>query len=175
MSRFTDTMIRAVVEQAQLSNSDGAAYLGDVIIKRRDKTVRWGITATNPLDRFEVRGGPSPELAFDNIAVRLGYAQGARYTVRWAAFDNHTGTTSAAQPPIDADAMRTPVPADIWGPPDAAGIRYAVASLATDHPLFRHWAKPVVVTIRNRNGVFDIVGIDRPTEFPDTKTRQASE
>ena len=173
LSRFTDTMIRAVVEQAKLSNSDGAAYLGDVIIKRRDKTVRWGITATNPLDRFEVRGGPLPELAFDNIAVRLGYAQGARYTVRWAAFDNHTGTTSAAQPPVEADAMRTPVPADIWGPPDADGIRFAAASIETDHPLFRHWAKPVVVTIRNRNGVLDIVGINRPTEFPDTVTRRA--
>jgi hypothetical protein len=174
MSRFSDTMIRAVVEQARLSNPDGAAYLGDIIIKRRDKTVRWGVTATNPLDRFEVRGGPSPELAFDNIAARLGYAQGARYTVRWAAFDNQTGTTSAAQPSVEADAMRTPVPADIWGTPDAAGIRYAAASIATDHPLFRHWAKPVVVTIRNRNGVLDIVGIDRPTEFPDTNTRQAS-
>jgi hypothetical protein len=173
LSRFSDTMIRAVVEQAKLSNSDGAAYLGDVIIKRRDKTVRWGITATNPLDRFEVRGGPLPELAFDNIAVRLGYAQGARYTVRWAAFDNHAGTTSAAQPPVEADAMRTPVPADIWGPPDADGIRFAAASIETDHPLFRHWAKPVVVTIRNRNGVLDVVGIDRPTEFADAVPRRA--
>src|SRR4029453_14755013 len=134
MSGFRDTMIRAVVEQARLSNPDAAAYLGDVIIKRRDKTVRWGVTATNPLDRFEVRGGPSPELVFDNIAARLGYAQGARYVVRWAAFDNHTGTTSTAQPPVEADAMRTPVPADIWGPPDAAGIRYAAASLSTDKP-----------------------------------------
>jgi hypothetical protein len=174
MSRFSDTMIRAVVEQAQLSNPGASRYLGDIIIKRRDKTVRWGVTATNPLDRFEVHGGPSPELSFDNIAVRLGYAQGARYTVRWAAFDNTTGTTSAAQPTVEADAKRTPVPADIWGPRDADGIRYATASIATDHPLFRHWAKPVVVTVRNRNGVLDVVGIDRPVEFPDTKTRQAS-
>jgi hypothetical protein len=173
MSRFSDTMIRAVVEQARLSNPDAAAYLGDIIIKRRDKTVRWGVTATNPLDRFAVRGGPSPELTFDNIAVRLGYAQGARYTIQWAAVDNRTGTTSAAQPPVDADAMRTPVPADIWGPPDAAGMRYAAASIATDHPLFRHWLKPVVVTIRNRNGVLDVVGIDRSTEFPDAVTRRA--
>jgi hypothetical protein len=174
MSRFSDTMIRAVVEEAQLSNPGATRYLSDIIIKRRDKTVRWGVTATNPLDRFEARGGPSPELAFDNIAVRLGYAQGVRYTVRWAAFDNRTSTTSAAQPPVEADAMRTPVPADIWGPPDADGIRYAAASIATDHPLFRHWATPVVVTIRNRNGVLDIVGIDRPTEFPDAVTRLAN-
>jgi hypothetical protein len=173
MSRFTDTMIRAIVEQAELSNTDGAEYLGDIIIKRRDKTMRWGVTATNPLDRFEVRGERSPELAFDNLAVRLGYAQGVRYTIRWAAFDNRTGTTSDAQPPVEADAMRTPVPADIWGPPDAAGIRYAAASIATDHPLFRHWVKPVVVTIRNRHGVLDVVGIDRPTEFPDAVTRRA--
>jgi len=135
--------------------------------------VRWGVTATTPLDRFEVRGGPSPELAFDNLAVRLGYAPGARSTIRWAAFDNRTGTTSDAQPPVEADEMRTPVPADIWGPPDAAGIRYAAASIATDHPLFPHWTKPVVVTIRDRNGVLDVVGIDRPTEFRDAVPRKA--
>jgi hypothetical protein len=173
LSRFSDTMIRAVVEQAQLSNPGAARYLSDIIIKRRDKTVRWGVTATNPLDRFEIRGGRAPELAFDNLAARLGYAQGARYTLQWAAFDNRTGTTAAAQAPVDVDAMRTPVPADIWGPPDAAGIRYAAASIATDHPLFRHWATPVVVTIRNRNGVLDVVGIDRPTEFPEAVTRRA--
>jgi hypothetical protein len=173
MSRFTDTMIRAVVEQAGLSNPDAAEYLGDIIIKRRDKTVRWGVTATNPLDRFEVRGGQAQELAFGNIAVRLGYAQGTRYTIQWAAFDNRTGTTSAAQAPVEVEAMRTPVPADIWGPPDAAGIRYAAVSIATDHPLFPHWAKPVVVTIRNRNGMLDVVGIDRPTEFPDAVPRRA--
>jgi hypothetical protein len=173
MSRFTDTMIRALVEQARLSNADAAAFLGDVIIERRDKTVRWGITATNPLDRFEVGGGPSPELSFDNIAARLGYAQGARYTVVWTAFDNRTGAMSGVRVPVDADAMRTPVPADVWGPPDAAGIRYAAAAIATHHPLFRHWATPVVVAIRNRNGVLDVVGIDRPTEFPDPATRPA--
>ena len=33
--------------------------------------------------------------------------------------------------------------------------------------------RPVVVTIRNRNGVLDVVGIDRPTEFPEAVPRQA--
>ena len=57
MSRFTDAMIRGVVEEARLTNPEATRYLADVIIKRRDKTVRWGITGTNPLDRFEVRNG----------------------------------------------------------------------------------------------------------------------
>jgi hypothetical protein len=41
VSRFTDTMIRGIVEEAHLTNPDAARYLADVIIKRRDKTVRW--------------------------------------------------------------------------------------------------------------------------------------
>ena len=71
VSRFSDQMIRGIVEEARLSDRDAAEYLADVIIKRRDKTVRWGITSTNPLDRFEVRDGRAPELAFDNAAARL--------------------------------------------------------------------------------------------------------
>jgi hypothetical protein len=60
---------------------------------------------------------------------------------------------------------RATVPADVWGPADAAGIRYATASIATSHPQFAHWMRPVVVTLRNRGGVLDVVGIDRPTDW----------
>ena len=71
VSKYSDAMIRGVVEEARLTNSAATRYLADVIIKRRDKTVRWGITRTNPLDRFEIRKGGAPELRFDNAAVRL--------------------------------------------------------------------------------------------------------
>jgi hypothetical protein len=43
----------------------------------------------------------------------------------------------------------------------------------SDRLLFRHWAKPVVVAIRTRSGVLDVVGIDRPTAFPDAVTPRA--
>ena len=59
------------------------------------------------------------------------------------------------------------IPPDVWGPPDAAGVRYAVATISTIQRAFPHWIKPVVVTIRNRNGLVDVVGIDRPTDLPD--------
>src|SRR5215510_7248618 len=54
-SRFTDRMIRAVVETGRLTNPEAARYLSDVIIKRRDKAVAYWLTRTNPLDEFEVR------------------------------------------------------------------------------------------------------------------------
>jgi hypothetical protein len=31
-----------------------------------------------------------------------------------------------------------------------------------------HWAQPVVVTVRNRGGMLDVVGIARPTDWPGT-------
>ena len=171
ISRFTDPMIRAVVEEARLSNPAAAAYLAEIIIKRRDKTVRWGVTATNPVDRVTIEPGPAPALAFDNLAARLGLAAGElRYTVRWAPFDNRTATPLGERAPVDADRLRAPIPADIWGPPDPAGIRYAVAAISTLTPQFSHWVAPVVVTIRNRGGTLDVVGIDRPTAFPERST-----
>jgi hypothetical protein len=62
---------------------------------------------------------------------------------------------------------RATVPPDVWGPVDGFGVRYAVAKIGTQQPEFPHWSHPVVVTIRNRNGLLDVVGIDRPTDLPD--------
>ena len=54
------------------------------------------------------------------------------------------------------------------------GFRYAVATISTNQPGFPHWIKPVVVTIRNRNGLLDVVGIDRPTALPERVTNDRS-
>jgi hypothetical protein len=165
MSRFSNAVIRAVVEEAQLTNQAAARYLADVIIKRRDKTVRWGIGGTNPVDRFEVREGRAPELAFDNAAVRLRIViYQPEYEVRWAPFDNNAGTAGAAGAIVNTVEPRAAIPPDAWGPPDAAGFRYAVATISTIEPAFPHWRKPVLVTVRNRDGRLDVVGIDRPTD-----------
>ena len=171
VARFTDTMVRAVVEEARLSDPKAAAYLAETIIKRRDKTVRWGVTATNPVDRFTIEQGPAPALVFDNIAVRLGLAADEMsYSVRWAPFDNRTGTTLPDQAPLETVRARVPIPSGIWGPPDPAGIQYAVAAVATVTPQFNHWATPVRVTVRNRSGMLDVVGIERPAAFPGRPT-----
>jgi hypothetical protein len=87
--------------------------------------------------------------------------------VRWAPFDNATGTIQSPQAPVDIAGTSATIAPGIWGPPDAAGIRYAVMTISTIDRAFPHWTKPVVVTIRDRNGLLDVVGIVRPTELPD--------
>jgi hypothetical protein len=164
VSRFTNTMIQAIVEEAGLSNHDGSAYLADVIMRRRDKVARWGITQANPLDRFEVRGGAVPELRFDNAAARLGVVPSeARYRVQWSAWDNRAARRSPSGDPTTRADRRIVIPDSAWGPRNGAGVRYAIASIATLDNLFTHWATPVDVTIRDRAGSLDVVGIDRST------------
>jgi hypothetical protein len=164
-SRFSDEMIRAIVEAGQLSDADAARVLVDVIIRRRDKVVAYWISHTNPLDNFVVgRTGAGVELEFDNAAARLGVTQSsASYRVRWSALDNMANTERAIGPTVDLSAPRETIPEAAWGPGDDTSARYAIASIETIHGGFPHWDNPVLVTVRDRNGALDVVGIQRPT------------
>jgi hypothetical protein len=164
-SRFTDQVIRSIVEAGRLSDPDDERFLADVIIRRRDKVVVYWISQTNPLDAFEVRGsGADVQLTFDNAAVRARAAQpGVSYKVRWAALDNERGLEKSIGADVTASEPRLAVPNGAWGPADALGYRYATASIQSVHADFPHWASPVHVTVRNRNGSVDVVGIERPT------------
>jgi len=62
------------------------------------------------------------------------------------------------------DGRRTVLPAAVGGPADRVGARYAVAAIKTIEASHPHWASPVLVTIRNRDGVLDVVGIERPSQ-----------
>ena len=163
-SRFSDRMIRAIVEAGRLSDPEAARFLSDVIIRRRDKVVAYWISQTNPLDEFQVRAtGPGAELTFDNAAIRLRVAPpGARYTVRWSALDNLTGRQTSVAPDSESAETAVSIPDAAWGPADDRGLRYAVASIETRHPTFPQWARPVSVTVRNQNGEVTVVGIERP-------------
>jgi hypothetical protein len=165
-SRFTDEMIRAVVAAGRLSNPAAERRLGDVIIRRRDKVVAYWITRTNPLDSFEVRaGGAGTELVFDNAAVRLGLAQpGGSYRVRWSALDNGARSELPSGAEVEAAESRVAIPGSAWGPADDAGIRYATASIRSMYREFPGWERAVVVTVRNRAGALDVVGIERPAD-----------
>jgi hypothetical protein len=93
--------------------------------------------------------------------VRLRLVQQTpEYEVRWAPFDNNAGTAGAIRATLDTVQSRAAIPPDVWGPSDAFGFRYAVATIATHQPGFPHWSKPVLVTIRDRNGLVDVVGMN---------------
>jgi hypothetical protein len=163
-SRFTDPMIRAIVQAGELSNADAASALSDIIIRRRDKVVAHWIAQTNPLDGFSTLPiGGGTDLVFDNAAIRLGVATpSASYAVDWFTLDNRTGTERPAGH-SDVSLPRVSIPESAWGPADAHGARYAVGSIRTNHRSYPAWSAPVVVTIRDNNGSRDVVGIDRPT------------
>jgi hypothetical protein len=164
-SRFTNLMIRAVVEEGRLSDPADARQLADIIIRRRDKVVAYWIAQTNPLDRFEVESsGGAQVLTFDNAAIRVRVAQpGDTYAAHWSALDNRTGIARS----VDADRIsaepRIAIPAAAYGPPDQFGSRYARVAIETTHAGFPAWRSPVIVTIRDRDGNISVVGIERPT------------
>ncbi len=168
VSRFTDEMIRAVVAEAQMSDPEAEAYLIEVILKRRDKVVNYWISRTNPLDRFEIQtAGTGWQLSFDNAAIRVGAAlPGATYRALWSALDNLAGKESPIGEEVELDGARATVTQAAWGPTDDVGYRYTVAGIRTLHPDFSHWSEPVKVTLRDRQGEVDVVGIERPRGDP---------
>jgi hypothetical protein len=169
VSRFSDDMIRAIVGTGELSDPAAARALGDIIIKRRDKVVAYWMTRTNPLDGFRVQSSAADgtTLTFDNAAVRLGLVDSmATYHMTWTSLDNLTGWESPMGTTWNSPTTVTRVPYDAWGPKDPSGARYAVVRIETVHPRFPHWRMPVVVTVRDRNGVRDVVGIERPSVMP---------
>ena len=56
--RFTDEMIRAIVETGQISDPEASNYLVETLIKRRDKIIRYYLPRMNPLDDFQLTGEP---------------------------------------------------------------------------------------------------------------------
>ena len=164
-SRFTDQMIKAIVETGELSDPAAARYLTDVIIKRRDKVVAYWLAQANPLDSFTVVStATGRELTFDNAATRVRIAQpGVTYKARWASFDNATGSQRTVGQEFDFTDSRLAVPDNAWGPSDASGFRYAVVSIKTISAGRANWMMPVVVTVRERGGTVDIVGLERRT------------
>jgi hypothetical protein len=164
-SRFSDDMIRAIVETGELSDPADSRLLTDVIIKRRDKVVAYWIAQTNPLDRFQVESTSNgAALTFDNAAIRLRVAQpGATFKAQWLALDNAAGVERRVGDEVAVDTARLSVPRAAWGPLDSDGSRYSVASIKTLHGGYPNWTSPVRVTLRDRGGVIEVVGIERST------------
>ena len=82
--------------------------------------------------------------------------------MRWKALDNLARTAKPVGDEVALDRTCAFVPTEAWGPTDDTGARYAVAAIRTEHASFPAWNRPVEVTLRDRGGVIDVVGIVRP-------------
>ena len=75
VAAFTDDLIRAAVHTGEFTDPAAEKYLGDVLIKRRDKIASIYLNAVNPI--VEPRLDANGQLSFQNAAYAAGVASGA--------------------------------------------------------------------------------------------------
>jgi len=155
VSRFTDEMIRGVVAKAQYGDPKATEYLGDVMIKRRDKVVKAFINVVSPV----VDAGLDADgtLRFANAAVDARAATPpAGYTLHWFAFDNATDTRRDVGDPVQVTSPEGRAPAELLAGGDFIGVRVSAA-----HPDYPDWSSPATFTFRRTAAGGALVGAER--------------
>ncbi|HEY7190335.1 MAG TPA: hypothetical protein VH436_27475 [Vicinamibacterales bacterium] len=158
MAAFSDELIRAAVRAGQYSNPQAEKYLGDVLIKRRDKIVSLYLTAVNPIVNPRLDAGG--RLTFDNAAIAAGVAKGTpTYRASWMLFDNATGTTK----PLSSHDSQTTTLAAPAGLPTTAGS-YIEVDISADLPAHPVWKEPIKTYFRRTPQGWTLVGLERLPE-----------
>ena len=155
---FTDDMIRTAVHTGEFSNPAAEKYLGDVLIKRRDKIAGIYLTAVNPI--VDPRLDRDGSLTLENAAVAAGVANGpASYRASWLLFDNATGITK----PIAETTSGTTTLKAPSGLPTTPGSFVAV-DIAVDSAAYPAWKQPVRTYFRRSGEGWKLVGLERLPE-----------
>ena len=155
VAAFSDELIRAAVHEGHYSDPNAEKYLGDVLIKRRNKIASIYLTAVNPVvsPGLDANG----RLTFENAAVAAGVASGpATYRASWLRFDNATGET---QPIAETRSSTTSIDAPT-GLPTGAGTFVAV-DIAVDSAGHPTWVRPVRTYFQRQAGGWKLVGLER--------------
>jgi hypothetical protein len=165
---FTDDLIRAAVRTGEFSDSEAEKYLGDVLIKRRDKIAAIYMTAINPIvsPRIDANGA----LVFENAAVAAGVAKApSGYRATWMRYDNATDQTDRlADTQSATTAMEGP-----RGLPTNNGAMVAI-DIAADSDTYPAWKKPVRVYFRRAATGWTLVGLERMPERLNAQTATKS-
>ncbi len=153
--RFTDEMIRAIVDTGQISDPEASNYLVETLIKRRDKIIRYYLPQMNPLDDFQLTGEPglSLRLEFKNLGLEAGLASASSYQYQWFRFDN----PSQGLEPLSE--IRPSTESSLAVPQSPAA--YLMVRINTSSREQPQWRKRVEVFIRNDSQRPTVVGIQR--------------
>jgi hypothetical protein len=158
IAAFSDDLIRAAVRAGQYSDPNAEKYLGDVLIKRRDKILGVYLTAVNPI--VNPRLDASGSLTFENAAIAAGAAKGQpTYRAAWMLFDNTTGET---KPLTTTDSQTTTVKAPV-GLPTAPGS-YMQVDISADLAAYPTWKEPIKTHFRRTAQGWQLVGLERLPE-----------
>jgi hypothetical protein len=155
VSAFSDELIRAAVHTGEFSDPAAEKYLGDVLIKRRNKIASVYLPAVNPIvaPRLDTNG----RLTFENAAVAAGVAKTpSAYHASWMLFDNATDQTRSLS---DAQSATTTMEAP-RGLPVVNGSIVAVdlSADSDEHPV---WKRPVRAYFRRAADNWTLVGLER--------------
>jgi len=153
--RFSDEMIRVIVETGQISDPEASNFLVETLIKRRDRIIRYYLARINPLDEFQLTGrtGPSLRLEFKNLGLEAGLASTSTYQYQWFRFDNQL----QALEPLGQISSSTEASLAVVQD-QAAYLMVRISTLVSEQP---DWKKKVEVFIRNDPQNPTVVGLDR--------------
>jgi hypothetical protein len=158
MAAFSDDLIRAAVRAGQYSDPKAEKYLGDVLIKRRDKILSLYLTEVNPIVNPRLDAGG--RLTFENAAVAAGVAKGQpTYRASWMIFDNATGATK----PLSSNDSQTTTLAAPAGLPTTAGS-YIEVDISADLEAYPTWKEPIKTYFRRTAQGWTLVGLERLPE-----------
>jgi hypothetical protein len=156
VTAFSDAMIHTIAGTAGYSDPAATRHLGAVLIQRRDAIGRAYLSAVTPIvnPMLSLDG----RLSFENAAVSAGVAPPPRgYQVRWAVFDNATGSlTALGESPVTSDGQ-TGAPAPL---PTAPGQFVRVEIITVDPPQHAP-ARPVHAYFRRGADRWTLVGLSR--------------
>jgi hypothetical protein len=155
VAAFSDELIRAAVHTGQFSDAAAEKYLGDVLIKRRDKITRLYLTAVNPI--VKPRLDRNGRLTVDNAAVDAGVATAAdTYRASWFLFDNTTGGT---KPLGDTQSSTTMIDAPAALPTTPGS--FVAVDVAVESAQYSAWKQPVRAFLRRDGEGWTLVGLER--------------
>jgi hypothetical protein len=155
VSRFDEAGIRAIVGSARYADPAATEYVARTILERQRKVLRAWLTGVNPV--ADVTLGGDGRLAFVNAAAATGVAAPAtRYRLSWFLFDNATGGRTPVGDEQLSSAPEGRLPAAL-----TAHGGYVGVSIATEHPEYTGWARPVTVFFRRGASGWEAVGLER--------------
>ncbi len=155
VSRFSDELIRAVVEKARYSDPAATDYMTRTIIRRRDKVVAVWLNQVCPVvDPVLDANGT---LRFANAAVDARAATPPeRYTLQWFSFDNASDTSRDVGEPVQVTALEAVAPPGLLASGAFVGVR-----ISAQHGAQPGWGSPATFTFRRTVSGWDLVGVER--------------
>jgi hypothetical protein len=155
VSRFTDDMIRGVVQKAQYSDPRATDFMTEALITRRDKVVAAWLNGVCPaIDPVIASDG---SLTFGNAAVAARAATPPeRYELQWFRFDNASDTQTPVGDRETTTAPSSKAPAGLLDAGEFVGV--TVSARHAEHP---GWARPATFFFRRDGGAWALVGVER--------------